>query len=401
MARSQLESLAGRDLLDAPGTLDLAEVRWRTGDLQGAGVAAAAYLAANGGDALGFIIAAEAATLAGRQAEARREMEQALLRTLTSLDSVYRGIERKSLFTATAWATTPVPDKARAKTPEASAPAVEQVGAGQPAPKQVTAAETAAEVATDTDAGASVAAIEPEPAAGSAVSDPAASVPSEPAISAELEPATEVPLRAPAAVVDPNRINAATEISAGTALLEEGDSLMAALHFGIALRMTGDAAPAVLAAIGERHDPPLELVRGDALRVMGLESDAGAAYLSVATALSAARNVAQSPALPAAEAAVEPPAAETQAVAVAEAPAEPATEAHAAEPAAEPAAEAPASEPLVAASPVDSVPATSAETAESAPEATPNGISAPASEAPEEPPRKPQPAVLPPITWSD
>ena len=45
LARAELESLAGRGMLDEPALLDLAEVRWRTGDLAGAGEAANALLA--------------------------------------------------------------------------------------------------------------------------------------------------------------------------------------------------------------------------------------------------------------------------------------------------------------------------------------------------------------------
>ena len=37
LARAELETLAGRDALDADGLVDLAEARWRTGDIAGAG----------------------------------------------------------------------------------------------------------------------------------------------------------------------------------------------------------------------------------------------------------------------------------------------------------------------------------------------------------------------------
>ena len=41
LARAELETLAGKDMLDAEGVVDLAEARWRTGDITGAGEAAA------------------------------------------------------------------------------------------------------------------------------------------------------------------------------------------------------------------------------------------------------------------------------------------------------------------------------------------------------------------------
>ena len=40
LARAELETLAGARRLDTPGLVDLAEARWRTGDLTGAGEAA-------------------------------------------------------------------------------------------------------------------------------------------------------------------------------------------------------------------------------------------------------------------------------------------------------------------------------------------------------------------------
>ena len=65
--------------------------------------------------------------------------------------------------------------------------------------------------------------------------------------------------------------------------------MMAALHFAVALRLAPGSAGAVLDAIGDRQELSLQLVRGDALRVLGLEGDAGKAYLSVASALGAPR----------------------------------------------------------------------------------------------------------------
>jgi hypothetical protein len=54
----ELEELAGADVLDADGVLDLAEVRWRTGDLAGAAAAAGAWLdAAEGVTDPGLVLA--------------------------------------------------------------------------------------------------------------------------------------------------------------------------------------------------------------------------------------------------------------------------------------------------------------------------------------------------------
>ena len=66
LARAELESLAGRGMLDEPALLDLAEVRWRTGDLAGAGEAANALLARDREDPLALVIAAESVSALGR-----------------------------------------------------------------------------------------------------------------------------------------------------------------------------------------------------------------------------------------------------------------------------------------------------------------------------------------------
>ncbi|MBA2757423.1 MAG: hypothetical protein H0U37_08285, partial [Chloroflexi bacterium] len=69
LARSELEALAGRDGLDEPGLVDLAEARWRSGDLEGAGEAADAAIHDGEGPLLALIVAAEAAAARGRPTE--------------------------------------------------------------------------------------------------------------------------------------------------------------------------------------------------------------------------------------------------------------------------------------------------------------------------------------------
>jgi hypothetical protein len=380
-ARAQLESLAGRDQLDTAGTLDLAEARWRTGDLHGAGGAAAAYLAANGGEALGLVIAAEAASLGNHDVEARRDMEQAMLRTLTSLDAIFAGIPHRLKLTESGPETTAAPETVPvAETPKATAPATEPPAEPDTKPAEPAAAEPEAKAPAETEAIEAAAAAEPEPT-------PAAPM-AEVAGSSDTELVTGDAATQP--VVDASRVQADTEIAAGVALLETGDALLAALHFGIALRMTPELAQAVLVAIRDRHDLALELVRGDALRMQGHERDAGQAYQSVASALSGARTAAEAaaetPAEIPAEAADETPA-EIPAEAAAETPGEPAEAA--AETPGEP-AESPLEppEPL----PVDAAAEVPAEPAAAIPTDAPQ-------EADKPEPRPPEPA--PPISWLD
>jgi len=239
LARAELETLAGGNHLDAAGRLDLAEARWRTGDLRGAGEAASAYLAANGEEVLGFVIAAEAAAMVNRLAEARSYVEQAMQRYLSDLGPVFAGIARKAMWSAFA-------------PPPAIVPAVEQAPAPEPEPAAIV--ELAPEPAVERAAVPAVEqapAPEPEPAAANA----------------------EVP-------EDSTAVQADGEVASGRSYLEGNDPLMAALHFGVALRLNETRASAVVEAIGDRQDVPLQLVRGEAARLLGMAGNAGAASQS-------------------------------------------------------------------------------------------------------------------------
>jgi hypothetical protein len=72
LARAELETMAGRGELDQEALADLAEVRWRTGDLPGAGEAAQAHLLDGGTAPVAYVIAVEALAATGRPREARQ-----------------------------------------------------------------------------------------------------------------------------------------------------------------------------------------------------------------------------------------------------------------------------------------------------------------------------------------
>jgi hypothetical protein len=277
LARAELETLAGRHQLDTDAHVDLAEARWRTGDLLGAGEAAAAYLANGGQEAIGFVISAEAAAMSNQHAEARRLAEEAQGRQLAELDPLFAGITRRATWKSKSWSSTSV---AAPVEPEVAQP-IEFVAE----PVEPEAEPEQAEVAQ----------VEPVPAPV----EPSAEVPKPAA--AEAPPA-EMPVARPAA----NAMDASTETAAGRLYLEAGDPMMAALHFGVAIRLSPESASAILEAIGDRQELPLQMVRGDALRVLGLEVDAGKAYQSVASALVAPRSVEPAAAVDAAPPAVSP-----------------------------------------------------------------------------------------------
>ncbi len=207
LARAELESFAGNGSLDEPALLDLAEARWRTGDLAGAGEAANVAIARRVDDPLAFVIAAEAVAGLGRPAEARRLAGGALETTGGTLDVLFAGMPRSLIWP------------------------------GDPAPGEALA-----------EAGAVGAA----------------------AIVRGRQPETSVPASAAAAEA----------FAGGRGALARGDIAGAALRLGVAIRLEPGFAQAALAAIGDRAstEPVLALVAGDALRLLGREHEALAAF---------------------------------------------------------------------------------------------------------------------------
>jgi hypothetical protein len=221
LARAELEAFAGRGTLDEAALLDLAEVRWRTGDLAGAGEAAGTLLERGHEDVLALVIAAEAVAHEGRPGEARRLASRALALVDGPLDALFAGIPRSGVWPEEA------PAGSASSEPGAAA-AVRPVRAGH--------------------------ALHPGHAGHLPI--PATSDPDAPATTA-----------------------AAEAFAGGRAALGGGDLHVAALRLGVALRLEPAFAEAVLDAIGERTvDPGLALVAGDSLRLLGREAEALAAF---------------------------------------------------------------------------------------------------------------------------
>jgi hypothetical protein len=349
LARTELETLAGRNQLDTAGKLDLAEARWRTGDLRGAGEVANGYLAANGEEVLGFVIAAEAAAMANRLAEADHLVEQAVQRYLSDLDPVFAGIARKAMWSAfvpspAVAAVLKVPivvpvvappkpaiDQTAVKpvvesVPEpAVAPTVEPAGAEvavEPAPEPTVepavaevavepvtpptvapaVAEVAVEPVTPPTVAPAVAEVAVEPAPEPTVAPAVAEVVIEPAPEPTVEPDAEIETESAVAAIapeDPTAAQADGEVASGRSYLDGNDALLAALHFGVALRLNQTRASIVIEAIGDRQDLPLQLVRAEAVRLLGIAAD-------VAAASQAAAAPTVEPAAPVVESAPEP-----------------------------------------------------------------------------------------------
>jgi hypothetical protein len=237
LARVELETMAGLGLLDTAGIVDLAEVRWRTGDLMGAGEAAGAALADDDTLPVALVIAAEAAAALGRPTEARRLAERAMTRTRGAIDGIFAGMPRSTVWPADSAEPPPTAPTLFDRDPEPLTPVVgTHPGHDRPTERQP-AATTAAPLTLglwEADEG----------------SEPAAAVQADPA----------------------------DELEAGRAALVAGHIDEAALRFGLALRLAPALAPAVLEATDGVRGPELILVRGDAYRLAGHETEAQQAY---------------------------------------------------------------------------------------------------------------------------
>jgi hypothetical protein len=244
LARAELEMLAGSGNLDDDGLLALAEARWRTGDLPGAGEAAQACLAAGRTDVLALVIAAEATAALGRPGEARRLAGQAMEGTDVALDAIFAGIPRSLIWPA---------DPSEAGQPE---------GMLFPAPEPSL-----------------------RPGASPAAKDAPGDRPDRPPDPHDPSAPGLWEIQGGPRVSGGELPQPASEMAAATAALADGRYGDGAVHLAIALRLASALAPAVLELVeaSERRTPELELVRGDAYRLVGHELEARRAYATAAT----------------------------------------------------------------------------------------------------------------------
>ncbi len=258
LARAELETLAGRDMLDAEGVVDLAEVRWRTGDIAGAGEAAQLVIDDDEGPVLALIVAAEAAAARGRPTEARRLAARALAAANGSIDAIFAGMPRSPAWPPDPAAPPPAPTTMFDSTPA-------KAGRGAPTGRRRARQEPArtaslppGEQGSANDAG---------DGAGLWDED----------LAAEAEAQAEAQAR-----VDAELPTGDEALEDGRAALEAGDVVGAAVRLALVLRIAPALAPAILDIVGDRHDPALALVRGDAYRAVGRELEARQAYADAA-----------------------------------------------------------------------------------------------------------------------
>lgn len=246
LARAELEILAGRGALDTQGHVDLAEARWRTGDLQGAGAAASIAMAAGEDLAILLAIAAETAAALGRPNEARRLAGRAMEGVQGPIDDLFAGMPRSGVWPADA--AEPAPTTGTLFHHEPTTGPKRRAG---DADLDVTMMR-----ASPPD--------EPRDPGGATLTlgfwDPDGSDD----MFANAQP-------------DPG-----SELEAARAALVAGALDDATLRFGLALRFAPALAPAVLEATDGVATPAINVVRGDAFRLVGLEIEARRAYAAAA-----------------------------------------------------------------------------------------------------------------------
>lgn len=264
MARSEFEGLAGRGPLDDAALVDLAEVRWRMGDTIPAGEAATTALEHGVESPIALMIVAEAAIAIGRPGEARRLATRAMSAAGGTLDALFAGMPRSAV-----WPSDPADPAPLAAT---------LFGEDRAATDTSPTARSSDRRATDVP-GAAVAGVAGSATGAAGLTTGFAGDDSTGPGLWDADGATDVrpaPLR-PAELMD-----------GGLAALVAGDTDRAAVLLGLAVRGGPHLGPAILDGTIDVTQPALLLVRGDAFRAVGSESDANATYAAAARAIAAA-----------------------------------------------------------------------------------------------------------------
>jgi hypothetical protein len=252
LARSELEDLERRSLLDVAGRAALAEARWRTGDAEDAAAAARSHLDAGGEDPVAICIAAEAAAADGRPAEARALIDRLGTVDAAHIDALFAGMPRRA-FWPSAGAETVSSETLFGDTGRPHAgnrPPLRAV----PGPKEVYAAVEPGLWGGPSSADAATG---PEPGGAGMVADARAPA----RRSVDLDPVAELAQAREELGAEPER---------------------ALVRLALVLRIDPSLAPAVLDAINLRREPAAAILRGDAQRLLGRHLEAEAAFARAA-----------------------------------------------------------------------------------------------------------------------
>jgi hypothetical protein len=279
LARAELEAMAGVGALDTPALADLAETRWRSGDLAGAAQAAHAHIEAGGDEPMALLIVAEALDADGHLIDAREVAARVLGRIGGHVDRLFAGEPRSSAWSTAGSIPTPLPRGTVAWGALCGGREISQpeLGdwSGAPEPELLPAPPAAAE-------GGAVAEWSPavHPRRGST---PMLGVPTHASISELMDAGRSAgrELDAVEAAIADGRLQGVPE---RLALLLRMDRVLAAVILSHADQAL--AAPSVDDSIVAA----LQLVRGDAFRALGHEAEATAAYQMSLRALAARAN---------------------------------------------------------------------------------------------------------------
>jgi hypothetical protein len=261
LARATLERMAGAGTLDRDAMADLAEVRWRSGDLEGAADAARAHQASGGDEPLAALIIAEDLAAAGSLEEAERVARAVHERTAGALDVLFAMEPRAPIWPDAdeGWMDVDAPAPGRwgllVGGSEVAAPSPET---WQLAPIAITVREQ----------------ITLAPLGRGGIGQPGGGTTTS------------------AVVVSGRR--AGEELEEVDRSLASGDLTAAAGRLAVLLRLDPALAPIILSAAdraasaAQPHGgdlPAIHLVRGDAYRLLGRDNEAAAAYQAAHQAL--------------------------------------------------------------------------------------------------------------------
>ena len=265
LARSELEDLERRGLLDALGRAWLAEARWRSGDMEDAATAARAHLDAGGDDPVALCIAAEWAAAEGRPGEARALIDRLGPPDAATLDALFAGMPRRAFWPSIGG------DPTTTETLFGEASHLVEAGRHDrqgPTERRAPLQETSAD-RDQTGSSSSVRTV-PGPREVFESTDPGL-WPEGAAAAEGAHPGT-----GPSLDIDP-----LLELAQARAELST-DAERGLVRLSLVLRIDPTLAPAVLDAISLQREPAAELIRGDAQRLLGRHLEAEAAFARTA-----------------------------------------------------------------------------------------------------------------------
>jgi hypothetical protein len=275
LARAELEQMAGAAMLDREALADLAEARWRSGDLEGAAEAAEAHLATGGEEPLAHLIVAEEAERQGRILDARRHAAEVQRLVGPGLERLFAGEPR-----STAWpAALPPWTDAHASEPGRWGLLVGGSEVSSPAAGTWDTAQASGRLAGITVEAGSPGSGQVPAATFRRVADPP--------VSAGTAPGSMDALMDAGRAAGRELVTIEQELAAGNVASVAG-------RLAILLRLDPALAPMIIslaerAAAAATHDAAsyaaLQLVRGDAYRTVGRELEATDAYQEAMRAL--------------------------------------------------------------------------------------------------------------------